>query len=71
MHSAEEIYSPEPQLARLVEQEPAFSQGSAQNDAVAGRDSRRRSFKRRAGQDWTVAILYGALDTIAWIVLSR
>ena len=69
MHSAEEIYSPEPQLARLVEQEPAFSQGSAQNDAVAGKGSRRRSFKRRASHDWTVAILYGALDTIAWIVL--
>ena len=69
MHSAEEIYNPERQLPRLLEQESTFSQVSAKDGAVAPKASRRRSFKRRVGHDWTLAILYGALDTITWIVL--
>src|SRR5438105_9662410 len=69
MHSAEEIYSPERQLPRRLEQESTFSRVSGKDAAVAAEDSRRRSFKRGAGHDWTLAILYAALDTIAWIVL--
>ncbi len=69
MHSAEEIYNPERQLPRLFEQESTFSQVSGKDAAVAGKGLRRRSFKRAAGHDWTLAILYAALDTIAWIVL--
>jgi len=69
MHSAEEIYSPERQLPRLLEEESTFSHVSAKDRAAKGKGSRLRSFKRSAGHDWTVAILYGALDTTVWIVL--
>src|SRR5438132_1406120 len=69
MRNGEEIYSAERQLPGLLEQESTFSRVSAKDGAVAGKDSRRRSFQRSAGHDWTVAILYGVLDTIAWIVL--
>jgi len=69
MHSAEEIYNPERQLPRLLEQESTFSRVSAKDGAVPGKASRRRTFKRSVGHDWTVAILYGALDTTVWIVL--
>src|SRR5947207_11992157 len=69
MHSAEEIYSTERQLPRLLEQESTFSRVPAKNGAAAAKGSRRRSFKRSAGHDWTLAILYAVLDTTTWIIL--
>ena len=46
-----------------------FSRISRNDDAVAPKDPRRREFKRRAAYEWTVTVLYAALDILAWIVL--
>ena len=69
MRNAEEIYSAERQFPELFEQEPPFSRVSANDGAVAAKTPRQRGLKRRAAQEWTVAVLYALLDVTAWIIL--
>jgi len=69
MGNVKEIYSPARPLPGLLGEDLAVPEISADDGALALQDSARRSFRRRALQEWTVTVLYALLDLTAWIVL--